>query len=61
MKSPTELEKLQAYIDEQKKNGLVSFNFFVSDADKSGATVESIAKEVNELLNGKEVPITDIL
>ena len=55
----SELEKLQNWVDEEKKKGLVGIHFSVTE-NVSGATVESFAKEVNDLINAKEVPITDL-
>jgi hypothetical protein len=54
----TELEKLREWVEIEKQNGLNDVKFY--PADLSDASLESFAKDVNLLLNGKEVPITDI-
>jgi hypothetical protein len=56
--SGSELGKLKSWVDNQKKNGLKDVKFFPGNV--SDATVESFAREANALLNGKEVPITNL-
>jgi hypothetical protein len=53
----TETEKLQDWVKDQKDNhGLVDFKMTLNPfADKSTMTVESVAKEINEMLNSSTV------
>ncbi len=68
--NPTEVEKLQAFLDAEKANGLVDFKITTQTMldtppslnsaewlkavqeghQKRGVTLESLAKEVNEML-----------
>ena len=54
----TALDQLKSWVETEKGNGLNDVKFFPGEI--KDATVESFAKEVNELLHGKEVPITDL-
>ena len=54
----TQLDQLNEWVEKEKLKGLKDIKFY--PADVSDATVESFAKDVNRLLNGVEVPITDI-
>ena len=54
----SELEKLKSWVEEEKKKGLIDIKIY--PADTSNATVESFAGEINKMIHGKRVPITDI-
>lgn len=54
----TELEKLQDWVESEKRKGLVDVKFFPGNT--SDATVEAFAKDANDMLHAKTVPITDI-
>lgn len=55
----SEIDKLKSRIEEEKKNGLQDIKFFPGNV--TDATVESFAREVNALLDGKEVEISGSL
>ena len=50
-------QQLQDWIDNEKKNGLVDFKFTLNPfADKKTMTVESVAKELLEMIHAPTVP-----
>jgi hypothetical protein len=50
-------QQLQDWIDNEKKNGLVDFKFTLCPfADKKTMTVESIAKELLEMIHAPTIP-----
>lgn len=54
----THLDELKAWVEEEKKNGLVDVKFY--PADTSNSTVESFSGDVVAMLRGKREPVTDI-
>jgi hypothetical protein len=56
----TEKEKYLNWIEEEKKKGLKSIHFSTVDGAKFD-NEEEIYRELNAMVNGKEVPISDLL
>jgi hypothetical protein len=57
LKPGPESAKLQAFLDAEKAKGLVDFKFSVHpDADRSKMTVESLAREINNMLAAPSIP-----
>lgn len=56
----TEVQKLQEYLDNEKKNGLVDFKFSLHH-DCKGATLESVAREINQMLAAPIVSHVDLM
>jgi hypothetical protein len=50
----TESQKLQDWIDKEKRNGLIDFK--ISVTEKFNGNIESLAKEINEMLNAPTIP-----
>lgn len=55
----TETQKLQDYLDAEKKNGLVDFHVDVNVGPDT--TLESVAEEINRMLAAPTVPDLELM